>query len=74
MLRLIARVDVFDDPTIPEEQALDRPEHRALIRRAGAEGMMLLKNSGVLSGRCFTSVVSWTGMWQCDCRCAVWRG
>ncbi|HXV43640.1 MAG TPA: glycoside hydrolase family 3 protein, partial [Anaerolineae bacterium] len=48
VLRLIARVGAFDDPAIPDEQALDRPEHRALIRRAGAEGIVLLKNKGVL--------------------------
>jgi beta-glucosidase len=48
VLRLIARVGAFDDPTIPDEQALDRPEHRALIRRAGAEGIVLLKNDGLL--------------------------
>ncbi len=48
ILRLIARVGAFDAPTIPEEQAIDRPEHRALIRRAGAEGIVLLKNNGVL--------------------------
>lgn len=48
MLRLIARVGAFDDPAIPAEQALDRPDHRALIRRAGAEGIVLLKNDGML--------------------------
>jgi beta-glucosidase len=48
VLRLIARVGAFDNPIIPHEQALDRPEHRALIRRAGAEGIVLLKNDGVL--------------------------
>ncbi len=48
MLRLIARVGAFDDPTIPDEQAIDRPEHRTLIRRAGAEGIVLLKNDGIL--------------------------
>jgi beta-glucosidase len=48
MLRLLARVGAFEQPGIPEEQAVDRPEHRALIRRAGAEGAVLLKNSGVL--------------------------
>ncbi|KRA95817.1 beta-glucosidase [Devosia sp. Root685] len=31
-----------------EERADDRPENRALIRRAGAEGTVLLKNNGVL--------------------------
>lgn len=48
VLRLIARVGAFDDPIIPDEQALDRPEHRALIRQAGADGIVLLKNDGVL--------------------------
>ena len=48
LLRLIARVGAFDDPAIPDEQAIDRPEHRALIRRAGAEGIVLLKNDGLL--------------------------
>ena len=48
LLRLIQRVGAFDDPTIPPEQAIDRPEHRALIRRAGAEAMVLLKNDGIL--------------------------
>jgi beta-glucosidase len=48
MLRLMARVGAFDNPTIPDEQALDLPEHRTLIRRAGAEGIVLLKNDGIL--------------------------
>jgi beta-glucosidase len=48
VLRLIARVGAFDDPTIVEERAIDRPEHRALIRQAGAEGIVLLKNDGIL--------------------------
>lgn len=48
MLRLIERVGAFENPQIPAEQAIDRPEHRALIRRAGAEAAVLLKNNGVL--------------------------
>lgn len=31
-----------------EERAEDRPENRELIRRAGAEGIVLLKNEGIL--------------------------
>jgi len=38
VIRLIERVGGFVDPVIRPEQELDRPEHRALIRRAGAEG------------------------------------
>jgi beta-glucosidase len=48
VLKLIERVGAFDNSEIPDEQAVDRPEHRALIRRAGAEGMVLLKNTGLL--------------------------
>jgi beta-glucosidase len=48
VLRLIDRVGAFEDPEIRPERAIDRPEHRALIRRAGVEGMVLLKNEGVL--------------------------
>jgi beta-glucosidase len=48
LLRLIDRVGAFADPVIPPERIDDRPEVRALIRRAGAEGIVLLKNNGVL--------------------------
>ena len=48
VLRLIERVGGFADPRIPEERAEDLPETRALIRRAGADGMVLLKNAGAL--------------------------
>ncbi|HWQ15760.1 MAG TPA: glycoside hydrolase family 3 C-terminal domain-containing protein [Roseiflexaceae bacterium] len=44
VLRTIARAGAFERPEIPPERAEDRPEHRALIRRAGAEGAVLLKN------------------------------
>lgn len=48
MLDLIRWTGAFTDPDIHEEVADDRAEHRVLIRRAGAEGTVLLKNSGVL--------------------------
>ncbi len=48
LLKLFERVGAFENPDIPEEKAEDKPEHRTLIRRAGAEGAVLLKNSGVL--------------------------
>ena len=48
ILRLIERVGAFEDPRIADERADDRPQTRALIRRAGAEGMVLLKNAGAL--------------------------
>lgn len=48
MLRLMARVGVLDDMPPYREITEDRPEHRALIRKAGAEAMVLLKNDAIL--------------------------
>ncbi len=48
MLRLMQRTGSISDHRAHQEVAEDRPEHRALIRRAGAEGTVLLKNSGIL--------------------------
>ncbi|HEY0753759.1 MAG TPA: glycoside hydrolase family 3 C-terminal domain-containing protein [Ktedonobacteraceae bacterium] len=46
LLRLIERAGAFEHPQTGPEQAIDRPEHRALIRATAAEGMVLLKNAG----------------------------
>jgi beta-glucosidase len=48
VLRLMARTGALDDHRPHVERADDRPEHRALIRRAGADGMVLLTNDGAL--------------------------
>lgn len=45
LLRTIARTDGFSSPDLAEEQAIDRPEHRALIRDAAVAGSVLLKNA-----------------------------
>jgi beta-glucosidase len=44
VLQLADRLGSFADPVIPAERADDLPAHRALIRRLGAEGAVLLKN------------------------------
>ncbi|KAH9218724.1 glycoside hydrolase superfamily [Leptodontidium sp. 2 PMI_412] len=44
VLRLVKQAGKFENPEELEEQAIDRPEDRALIRKAGAEGAILLKN------------------------------
>jgi len=48
LLSVFDRVGAFDDPPDASECAIDRPEHRALVREAAAEAMVLLKNGGVL--------------------------
>ncbi|CAK7206833.1 hypothetical protein SEUCBS139899_009639 [Sporothrix eucalyptigena] len=50
VLNLLVKANRFDDVrTEPvKETAVDRPEHRELIREAGGEGIVLLKNDGVL--------------------------
>ncbi|MEY4751246.1 MAG: hypothetical protein RIQ60_3460, partial [Pseudomonadota bacterium] len=46
VLALAERLGRFQDPVLADERADDLPEHRALIRRLGAEGSVLLKNDG----------------------------
>jgi beta-glucosidase len=48
VLRLMERVGSLDDHRPHAEQAIDRAEHRSLIRRAGAEAAVLLKNANLL--------------------------
>ncbi len=45
ILRLMMRTGAFDSPELrPEQPTADKPETRALIRKAGAEAIVLLKN------------------------------
>jgi beta-glucosidase len=46
VLELLVKAGKFENPEAPPpEQAIDLPEHRSLIRKAGAEGIVLLKNT-----------------------------
>ncbi len=45
LLHLLQKAGKFEHPEEPAEQAIDRPEHRALIREAAGEGLVLLKNA-----------------------------
>ena len=38
----------FEKPNFDPEEAIDKPEHRNLLRKAAADGMVLLKNEGLL--------------------------
>jgi beta-glucosidase len=46
VLQFVERLGAFARPGIPEERAEDSAERRALIRRLGAAGCVLLKNEG----------------------------
>lgn len=48
LLRLAIRTGALDGPAEAEERAIDRPEHRDLIRRASIDSTVLLKNEGNL--------------------------
>ncbi|AJC83071.1 beta-glucosidase 2 (plasmid) [Rhizobium etli bv. phaseoli str. IE4803] len=48
ILVLLERVGAFEKKPDLTERAVDLPEDRALIRRLGAEGAVLLKNDGIL--------------------------
>lgn len=45
VLTLLEKTGKFVNPETPAEQAINLPQHRVLIRKAGAKGIVLLKNN-----------------------------
>jgi len=48
ILRTIIRVGLLDGPKTPDSKIVNCPEHQQLVRQAGAEAIVLLKNDGGL--------------------------
>lgn len=48
ILKFLAKADVLSKQQTRQERSVDRPEHRRLIREAGGQGIVLLKNQNVL--------------------------
>lgn len=48
LLRVLEKAGAFENAGLQPEKAEDRPEHRAVMRKAAQEAIVLLKNEGVL--------------------------
>ncbi|HSG42649.1 MAG TPA: glycoside hydrolase family 3 C-terminal domain-containing protein [Anaerolineales bacterium] len=48
LLRVIEKAGLFENPELKPETGEDKPEHRAIMREAGQEAIVLLKNNGLL--------------------------
>jgi beta-glucosidase len=48
LLGVLEKAGLFDDPELQPERAEDKPEHRAIIREAAREAIVLLKNDNKL--------------------------
>ncbi|HBY08991.1 MAG TPA: glycosyl hydrolase [Chloroflexi bacterium] len=48
LLRTVARVGAFENPVLQPESSVDDPAHRAVVRQAASEAIVLLKNENNL--------------------------
>ena len=48
ILGVMEKCGVFESPEEQPERAVDRPEHRQMIREAAAEALVVLQNDGIL--------------------------
>ena len=44
ILRTIYRVGAFENPILQQEDSIDKPAHRSIVRQAASEAIVLLKN------------------------------
>ncbi|MBK8617584.1 MAG: glycoside hydrolase family 3 C-terminal domain-containing protein [Anaerolineales bacterium] len=48
LLGVLEKAGLFENPNLQPEKGEDKPEHRAIIRAAAQEAIVLLKNDGIL--------------------------
>ncbi|MEO8355509.1 MAG: glycoside hydrolase family 3 C-terminal domain-containing protein [Chloroflexota bacterium] len=48
LLGVLEKAGLFENPVLQPERGEDKPEHRAIIREAAQEAIVLLKNNGIL--------------------------
>jgi len=48
LLGVLEKAGLFENPVLNPEKGENKPEHRAIIREAGQEAIVLLKNNGIL--------------------------
>ncbi|MBK9603518.1 MAG: glycoside hydrolase family 3 C-terminal domain-containing protein [Anaerolineales bacterium] len=48
LLGVLEKAGLFENPVLQPEKGEDKPEHRAIIREAAQEAIVLLKNNGIL--------------------------
>lgn len=48
LLGVLEKAGLFEHPELQPEKGEDKPEHRVIMRQAGQEAIVLLKNNGIL--------------------------
>ena len=48
LLGVLEKAGLFENPELQPEKGIDKPEHRAVMRDAAREAIVLLKNDGIL--------------------------
>src|SRR5258706_1130762 len=61
LLGVSEKAGLFENPVLQPEKGEDRPEHRAIIREAAQEAIVLLKNNGILPLTIATKTIAMIG-------------